>query len=213
LGSGRKLVGAGKRPEQLLTVYEYEACPYCRKAREALSALALDYKCCPTPRGGTLYRDEVQRLGGQAMFPFLIDPNTGTEMYESDDIVHYLYKFYGQGTPPLPLRLGPLTMLTSNLSTLLHPAGGFQHGRLKENIDLELFGREGNAGTRIVRALLCRLEQSYVMRCLPVGSSEKMLESMTVGSNNVPVLWDKTHNKTVQGAREIVGYLEGYIVS
>lgn len=27
--------------------------------------------------------------------PYLIDPNTGTEMYESDDIVAYLNEKYG----------------------------------------------------------------------------------------------------------------------
>lgn len=32
-----------------------------------------------------------------AQFPYLIDPNTGTEMYESDAIISYLFNTYGDG--------------------------------------------------------------------------------------------------------------------
>lgn len=46
------------------------------------------------------------------------DPNTGKSMYESDDIIAYLFKEYGDGQIPLVLRLGPLTMLTCALSGL-----------------------------------------------------------------------------------------------
>lgn len=46
----------------------------------------------------------------------MIDPNNaGVAMYESDDIVNYLYKTYGSGEVPLALRLGPLTALTASL--------------------------------------------------------------------------------------------------
>lgn len=31
-------------------------------------------------------------LGGKKQFPFLVDPNTGKQMYESDDIINYLFK-------------------------------------------------------------------------------------------------------------------------
>ena len=42
----------GARPAQLLELYEFEACPYCRKAREAMSALRLDYLAHPCPKRG-----------------------------------------------------------------------------------------------------------------------------------------------------------------
>ena len=42
LGAGMKVGSLGKRPEQLLELYEFEACPFCRKVREALSFLDLD---------------------------------------------------------------------------------------------------------------------------------------------------------------------------
>lgn len=30
-------------------------------------------------------------------FPFLVDPNTGKQMYESDEIITYLFNEYGDG--------------------------------------------------------------------------------------------------------------------
>ena len=46
----------------------------------------------------------------------MIDPNNaGVAMYESDDIINYLYKTYGSAEVPLALRLGPLTALTASL--------------------------------------------------------------------------------------------------
>ncbi len=38
-----------KDPEQPLEIYEFEVCPYCRIAREALSALSLDPIVYPCP--------------------------------------------------------------------------------------------------------------------------------------------------------------------
>ena len=34
--------------------------------------------------------------GGRMMVPYLADPNTGTELYESDDICEYLSQTYGE---------------------------------------------------------------------------------------------------------------------
>lgn len=51
-------------------------------------------------------------------FPYLVDPNTGTAMYESDAIIDYLFKTYGEGLPPLGLRLGPFTAISCGLAML-----------------------------------------------------------------------------------------------
>ncbi|KAL6180288.1 hypothetical protein ACLB2K_046952 [Fragaria x ananassa] len=37
-----------------------------------------------------------------SIFPFLIDPNTGISMYESGEIVRYLFQQYGKGRKPSP---------------------------------------------------------------------------------------------------------------
>jgi hypothetical protein len=64
-------------------------------------------------------------LGGKKQFPFLVDPNTGKQMYESDDVIAYLYATYGGGAEvPLALRLGPLTAITCSIGTLARPMRG-----------------------------------------------------------------------------------------
>jgi len=54
-----------KVPEQPLELYEFEVCPFCRIAREALSALSLDPIIYPCPRGGKLFREKVKSAGGR----------------------------------------------------------------------------------------------------------------------------------------------------
>ena len=61
----------------------------------------------PCPKGGRRYRPGADRSRWQAcQFPYLVDPNSGEEMYESDGIVRYLFNEYGVGPPPAIL-LGP----------------------------------------------------------------------------------------------------------
>jgi len=83
LGTGMTVGALGRRPDEPLELYDFESCPYCRKAREALTILDLDAMIYPCPKGGPNYREELRRRGGKAQFPYLVDPNTGKEMYES----------------------------------------------------------------------------------------------------------------------------------
>ena len=55
--------------------------------RETLKA----YGVCESSR----FRPEVAKLGQKQMFPFLVDDNTNTKMYDSDAIVAYLWATYG----------------------------------------------------------------------------------------------------------------------
>ena len=85
---------ARTQPEQLLELWQFEMSPYCRKVREALLALNIVYRVRNVAKHGR-QRKELIALGGRMMVPYLVDPNTGTAMYESDDIVAYLHKTYG----------------------------------------------------------------------------------------------------------------------
>ena len=71
-----------------------EGSPYCRKVREVLSELALPYVVRNLPQGSPK-REELVRRGGKMQVPYLVDPNTGREMYESDAITAYLDAEYG----------------------------------------------------------------------------------------------------------------------
>ena len=63
-GGGMSVGALGKRPKQRLELYEFEACPYCRKVREALSMLDLDAIVYPCPKSGPHYRQEAIKRGG-----------------------------------------------------------------------------------------------------------------------------------------------------
>ena len=69
----------------------------------------LEAEILPCPKRGERFRTALVERGGEAQFPYLIDPNTGEEMYESNDIIQYLFRHYGDGSPPWWLSLGPLT--------------------------------------------------------------------------------------------------------
>jgi glutathione S-transferase len=79
----------------MLELYQKEECPYCRKVREALTGLDLDY-ICRNVRGRESRKEGLLvKLGGKAQVPFLVDTDRDASMYESDDIVDYLKKHYG----------------------------------------------------------------------------------------------------------------------
>lgn len=54
-------------------------------------------RCVPTIDGPT-FRPKANKLGGQKQFPYMVDPNSKTDMYESDAIIDYLFKAYGEGS-------------------------------------------------------------------------------------------------------------------
>lgn len=68
--------------------------------REAITQLDLEVDVYPCPKDSRIHRGIVESLGGKLQFPFLVDPNTGVQLYESDAIVKYLYKEYGGGARP-----------------------------------------------------------------------------------------------------------------
>lgn len=47
--------------------------------------------------GGEIFRPEAIAKGGKSQFPYLVDENTGKAMYESDEIIKYLFDTYGDG--------------------------------------------------------------------------------------------------------------------
>ena len=67
--------------------------------------------------------------------PYMIDPNKNKEMFESDDIIKYLFETYGPGSMnltgegqgnniPLGLRLGILTTISCALALMPRMAKG-----------------------------------------------------------------------------------------
>ncbi|MBT4522139.1 MAG: glutathione S-transferase [Halieaceae bacterium] len=163
--AGINSMAAKIKPVKVLQLYDIENCPYCRLAREAFTELDLDVHIIPCPKSGQRFRPELKKRGGKAQFPYLIDPNTGVEMYESLDIVAYLYETYGQRPVPLKWRLGPVQTFSSMLASAARLGRGMQvrSGHPPEKL-LELYSFESSPFARPVRELLCELELPYILR-------------------------------------------------
>ena len=94
LPRGRQRAVTSRAPERPLELWSFEASPYCRKVREELTRLGLDYRVHNVGKRGRR-RPELVALGGKMQVPYLVDKNTGAAMYESDDIIAYLRTTYG----------------------------------------------------------------------------------------------------------------------
>jgi glutathione S-transferase len=215
LGAGYRARPAARRPEKLLELYEFEACPFCRRVREALSEFDLDAMIYPCPRGGGRWRARVVELGGKAAFPFLVDPGTGRSMYESADIVDYLRDTYGG--PTAPMWLGPLSVASGGMAAVLR-AG---HGRAARPSSppaqpLELWSFEASPFCRLVREALCELEIPYVLHNVAKGSPRREAFVARSGKMMVPYLVDANADEGDPAragmfeSADIVRYLDRY---
>lgn len=83
-------------PAKPLELWSFEASPYCRIARDALCRLEIPYLLHNVAKNSPSRNAFVAR-SGRMMVPYLADPNTGKEMFESGDIVRYLFATYGAG--------------------------------------------------------------------------------------------------------------------
>lgn len=165
---------ARRLPEKPLELYEYEASPYCRLVREVLTELDLDCMIYPCPQEGRRFRPKVIATGGKALFPFLIDPNTGAQLYESADIIEYLARTYDGRLlrPARGLRRG-VGIGTSAFNTLSRAYRGLRGYKARPSIaperPLELFSFESSPYSRLVREVLCELELPYLLRSAGKG--------------------------------------------
>lgn len=203
------LARENSRPaERPLVLYEFEACPYCRKVREALSELNLDVDIKPCPPQGTRFREELKTRTGKQQFPYLIDPNTGWEGFESGDINRYLFETYGDGRVPLWLGGNALATASSGVATALRPWGGrrARPSRAPEK-PLELYGIEISPFCRIAREALCELELPYRLHNVARKSPSRKAFIERSGKMLVPYLIDPNTGREMFESQDIVNYL------
>lgn len=207
LGAGFVASSVGPRPDELLELYEFEACPYCRKVREALSMLDLPAMIYPCPKGGPTFRPIVVREGGLRQFPYLRDPNTGEAMYESRDIVAYLYRHYGTREAPWWLR-SDLTVPMGSLVSLLRPGHGSRYVPAHSpEKPLELYSFEASPFCRIAREALCELELPYQLHNVAKRSPSRPAFRERSGRMMVPWLHDPNTGVQMFESAQIRDYL------
>jgi glutaredoxin len=76
-----------------ITLYGFEGAPYVTKVREALNDLGLAHTMVNCAKGSA-NRAALQKKTGVLQVPFISDPNTGVDMFESAEIVKYLIETY-----------------------------------------------------------------------------------------------------------------------
>ena len=219
-----------EEPARPLELYEYEASPYCRLVREALSELDLDAMILPCPQGGTRFRPTAKALGGKLLFPFLSDPNTGTTMYESADIVDYLRRTYGGRAEARRGLRRQGAVLASLLTTTARGLRGAKASPSRApSQPLELYSFEASPYSRLVRERLCELEIPYLLRStakarwedvgppwirsryfpdLPVEGRNRVRLLELAGRVQVPYLVDPNTGVAMFESADILAYLD-----
>jgi glutathione S-transferase len=167
LWRGSLVIRAAQQPPLPIVLYDYEACPYCRLVREVLTALHLDVDIRPCPRGGERFRPEAERTGGKLQFPLLVDANTNTTLYESRDIIAYLFRTYaGRDVPNYYRRTFTQPMLGALASASRLAHGAFAKPSRAPALPLHLWSFESSPYARLVRERLCELELPYTLHNL-----------------------------------------------
>jgi glutathione S-transferase len=210
LGAGRRAHPAARQPVQRLELYEFEACPFCRLVREALSELDFDAMVYPCPRGGTRFRPKAAAIAGREQFPLLVDPNTGRHLLESADIVRYLRETYG-GPPGASARPSPLSLFSARVATVARRGHGLaarSDHRPAPVEPLELWSFEACPFCRLVREALCELEIPYVLHNVAPGSAHRQALVERSGRMMVPYLVDPNTGQSLFESADIVRYLE-----
>ncbi len=92
LGSG-SYYKTSDPPTLPLMLWSYESSPFCKRVTERLGSLELEYKIIYCPRGSP-NRQKMFESTGRFQVPYLQDPNTYVDLWESSAICEYLDKQY-----------------------------------------------------------------------------------------------------------------------
>jgi len=186
----------------------------------------------PCPKNGKRFRDELQKRTGveKLQFPYMIDPNTGVEMFESGDIVKYMWKMYGESAKPnfvfRWMTWSPIQMPTLMASSAVQVFGASVFGRgmyamssRSPRKPLTLWGNEHSPYVRLVREALCTLEIPYNLINAPMGATWKrdayrqkfgnLLSDFRKSVNfiQIPLLEDPNTETTLLESYDIIEYL------
>lgn len=211
LGRGWFASPGTRQPEQQLHLYEFESCPFCRKVREVLCELDLAYVNHPCPKGSN-NRDQVMAKGGKLQFPYFVDPNTGTEMYESEAIITYLLDTYGSGRSALGKVAAPLNTFGSALASVARSRGGRTEGaaatRTQPVEPLVLYNFEASPFCRKVRESLGTLNLDHVVANVARNGVRRAELVERGGKMMVPYLIDPNTGTEMYESDDIVAYLQ-----
>ena len=202
-----------------LIIYEFEGCPFCRKVREAVSMLSLEVTFRPCPKGERFFRPEIKSLhGDKATFPYMMDPNSGVKMFESDDIIRYLFRVYGKGgdgdgnNNKVPWTLSatsPLVPLSAGLGLLPRLGRGTTYRMSNPpSAPVIFWSYEGSPFCKMVRERLVELGIPHTQISCPRGSFHRDRLYKKTGRFQVPYVEDPNTRVELFESAAIIEYLE-----
>lgn len=213
------LRGELPRPTGRLILYEFDSSPFCRKVRDALTMLDLTAEMRPTPGAGiappNVFSDEHLDLHGRRTVPFLLDEGMRVAMFESEEIVKYLYRTYGPGEQNIPGMLrGLIALISSGTSAVIRgmPADKLQVDARTDNHlmrPLTIYGYEGSPFVHPVREKLSALGLPHTVIPCGRGSANRALLAERTGRQfQVPHLIDPNTGVEMSESIEIRMYLD-----
>lgn len=214
------VLDSAAKPSQPLILYEYDGSPFCKRVRETINLLDLtvEYRPCPGARQSTFSQELLERTGKQTV-PYLIDPNTGVEMFESDDQIKYLLEAYGPDKNSYDMKaLWPITfkefsIYTSTIAAILRgmPGSKRQANARQDNekmLPIELWGYEASPFVKPVREKMVSLALPHIMISCARGSSNRDKLVEITGRFQVPYLVDPNTGVEMFESPEICDYLD-----
>jgi len=95
-GSGGTHARPSREPRLPLELWYHEACPWSSEVRDVLTELELPHLVHPSAEGSA-HLAALRAAAGRETIPYLVDPNTGAKLGESQAIVGYLERTYAGG--------------------------------------------------------------------------------------------------------------------
>lgn len=196
------------RPALPLHLFEFEACPFCRKVREVVTLLDLDVVFFPCPKGGLVYREIVKSRGGKAQFPYLEDPNTDFCAFESADIIRYLYSTYGP-RDRAPSNLSMASTISAGLASAVRSGKGRNRTNacVPAKYPVEVWAYEASPFCKLVRETLNELEMAHIYHSAGRGSPARKDFEDRFGRFQVPYIIDHNTGVSMWESAEICEYL------
>ena len=167
-----------------------------------------------TGPGASGFSDDLLELTGRRTVPYLIDPNTDVSMFESADIIDYLYDTYGPGRDKVPFVLrGGFASGTAAYGSLVRgmagatkdPSARPDNQKMKSIV---LWGYEASPFVRPVREKLCALALPHRIIYSARGSVHRDELWAKTGRFQVPFIEDPNTGVEMFEGPEIVDYLE-----
>jgi glutathione S-transferase len=214
-------------PTRPLQLFDFEACPYCRVVREALTELDLDVQIHPCPKGGTRHRPRARELAGRESFPTLHDPSAGVTVTGSQRVLGHLFARFANRHTPLRFRVGVSSSIAASGVRGLRGSRAAASAAAAE--PLELYSFESSPYCRLVRERLCELELEYLLHNLgkeqiadvgrpglrltlrpyrPKPGGKRQALERRGGRVQVPFLVDPNTSTALYESREILDYLD-----